>query len=160
MIRRPPISTRTDTLFPYTTLFRSFGILRWTIIPEKRQACRARRRRGIYDFLDSDWQARKRAHGLPVFSLRVDARSLLPRVLFHDLGYGSQSWIMGFDPAKSGDQHLGSRRFPGFQLVQNGVDATIREFLIKLNGCLLLIMEADCGGKGGCSTVKSWVCAN
>src|SRR3546814_8899094 len=28
MIRRPPISTRTDTLFPYTTLFRSdhFGV--------------------------------------------------------------------------------------------------------------------------------------
>src|SRR3546814_10401739 len=25
MIRRPPISTRTDTLFPYTTLFRSRG---------------------------------------------------------------------------------------------------------------------------------------
>src|SRR3546814_4506191 len=24
MIRRPPISTRTDTLFPYTTLFRSY----------------------------------------------------------------------------------------------------------------------------------------
>src|SRR3546814_16081477 len=23
MIRRPPVSTRTDTLFPYTTLFRS-----------------------------------------------------------------------------------------------------------------------------------------
>src|SRR3546814_18014750 len=28
MIRRPPRSTRTDTLFPYTTLFRSFGIAR------------------------------------------------------------------------------------------------------------------------------------
>src|SRR3546814_12849804 len=26
MIRRPPKSTRTDTLFPYTTLFRSRGI--------------------------------------------------------------------------------------------------------------------------------------
>src|SRR3546814_1559723 len=25
MLRRPPRSTRTDTLFPYTTLFRSFG---------------------------------------------------------------------------------------------------------------------------------------
>src|SRR3546814_13433704 len=25
MIRRPPRSTRTDTLFPYTTLFRSWG---------------------------------------------------------------------------------------------------------------------------------------
>src|SRR3546814_6122486 len=34
MIRRPPISTRTDTLFPYTTLFRSWvqgraGRARW-----------------------------------------------------------------------------------------------------------------------------------
>src|SRR3546814_14831958 len=27
MIRRPPKSTRTDTLFPYTTLFRSFDIV-------------------------------------------------------------------------------------------------------------------------------------
>src|SRR3546814_9868189 len=26
MIRRPPISTRTDTLFPYTTLFRSLAL--------------------------------------------------------------------------------------------------------------------------------------
>src|SRR3546814_8172017 len=26
MIRRPPISTRTDTLFPYPTLFRSHGV--------------------------------------------------------------------------------------------------------------------------------------
>src|SRR3546814_5272851 len=32
MIRRPPISTRTDTLFPYTTLCRSMSVsdtLRW-----------------------------------------------------------------------------------------------------------------------------------
>src|SRR3546814_8743202 len=28
-VRLPPISTRTDTLFPYTTLFRSVGWLRW-----------------------------------------------------------------------------------------------------------------------------------
>src|SRR3546814_14893339 len=28
MIRRPPRSTRTDTLFPYTTLFRSLGVTR------------------------------------------------------------------------------------------------------------------------------------
>src|SRR3546814_10770150 len=27
MIRRPPRSTRTDTLFPYTTLFRSVGAM-------------------------------------------------------------------------------------------------------------------------------------
>src|SRR3546814_952501 len=30
MIRRPPRSTRTDTLFPYTTLFRSRG-LAWAV---------------------------------------------------------------------------------------------------------------------------------
>src|SRR3546814_1395764 len=29
MIRRPPRSTRTDTLFPYTTLFRSLVTDRW-----------------------------------------------------------------------------------------------------------------------------------
>src|SRR3546814_11354028 len=29
MIRRPPISTRTDTLFPYTTLFRSASTPDW-----------------------------------------------------------------------------------------------------------------------------------
>src|SRR3546814_9481390 len=32
MIRRPPRSTRTDTLFPYTTLFRSFVTRPLTII--------------------------------------------------------------------------------------------------------------------------------
>src|SRR3546814_14905913 len=30
MVRRPPRSTRTDTLFPYTTLFRSAG-LSWVL---------------------------------------------------------------------------------------------------------------------------------
>src|SRR3546814_3207637 len=49
MIRRPPRSTRTDTLFPYTTLFRS---------------CRAsgdlpdRARHGDGDRLDSPWRER------------------------------------------------------------------------------------------------------
>src|SRR3546814_2235531 len=31
MIRRPPRSTRTDTLFPYTTLFRSFYSIAWAV---------------------------------------------------------------------------------------------------------------------------------
>src|SRR3546814_6978101 len=35
MIRRPPRSTRTDTLFPYTTLFRSNGQYRF----DNRPAC-------------------------------------------------------------------------------------------------------------------------
>src|SRR3546814_18220712 len=31
MLRRPPRSTRTDTLFPYTTLFRSRGVMHFDI---------------------------------------------------------------------------------------------------------------------------------
>src|SRR3546814_21084649 len=51
MIRRPPISTRTDTLFPYTTLFRS----RAAADPFERHALRQqvrhrhRRRLGLHD---------------------------------------------------------------------------------------------------------------
>src|SRR3546814_10080646 len=33
MIRRPPRSTRTDTLFPYTTLFRSLSAFDWFQLP-------------------------------------------------------------------------------------------------------------------------------
>src|SRR3546814_3441007 len=44
MIRRPPRSTRTDTLFPYTTLFRSFeGGHAFNVVPdsvELRGTCR------------------------------------------------------------------------------------------------------------------------
>src|SRR3546814_20213058 len=36
MIRRPPRSTRTDTLFPYTTLFRSLAIARHGHIDQAR----------------------------------------------------------------------------------------------------------------------------
>src|SRR3546814_12120501 len=35
-IRRPPRSTRTDTLFPYTTLFRSYGL----VIPDENKTLR------------------------------------------------------------------------------------------------------------------------
>src|SRR3546814_1625921 len=47
MIRRPPRSTRTDTLFPYTTLFRSsarYGLHRRPQTPSS--PCRSRSRQG------------------------------------------------------------------------------------------------------------------
>src|SRR3546814_12221917 len=53
MIRRPPRSTRTDTLFPYTTLFRSRRQLRAAakaysaLQPDRQQELRAK-----YDALD------------------------------------------------------------------------------------------------------------
>src|SRR3546814_5536476 len=45
MIRRPPISTRTDTLFPYTTLFRSTD--------RRCHASHLRRRAGAVPWLDA-----------------------------------------------------------------------------------------------------------
>src|SRR3546814_10397120 len=40
MLRRPPISTRTDTLFPYTTLFRSNVITHlYGVVPGPGPAC-------------------------------------------------------------------------------------------------------------------------
>src|SRR3546814_14979655 len=45
MIRRPPRSTRTDTLFPYTTLFRSN--IKKAILGERVAPGRARQRKGV-----------------------------------------------------------------------------------------------------------------
>src|SRR3546814_21199245 len=45
MLRRPPRSTRTDTLFPYTTLFRSLSVR----IPVAIQGGEARRGQGFVD---------------------------------------------------------------------------------------------------------------
>src|SRR3546814_4777923 len=43
MLQRPPRSTRTDTLFPYTTLFRSVGDLVRTLIVDSTVSCRLRK---------------------------------------------------------------------------------------------------------------------
>src|SRR3546814_17222280 len=48
MIRRPPISTRTDTLFPYTTLFRSSARAKGVDIKSHAGARRHRRRNGPF----------------------------------------------------------------------------------------------------------------
>src|SRR3546814_13063482 len=67
MIRRPPRSTRTDTLFPYTTLFRSVDIFRqrqaFDALPDIRGDILAAERRGL---------VRRVEHG-------VEA----PRIVFH-----------------------------------------------------------------------------
>src|SRR3546814_7417510 len=55
MIRRPPRSTRTDTLFPYTTLFRSKGLHKLALEHQERdQKWRDRHHRGGRDHRDVD----------------------------------------------------------------------------------------------------------
>src|SRR3546814_1295949 len=69
MIRRPPRSTRTDTLFPYTTLFRSIEIQMWYAgldSPERHLArIRARVAKGGHDIPEDKVRERytaSRAH--------------------------------------------------------------------------------------------------
>src|SRR3546814_6848807 len=57
MIRRPPRSTRTDTLFPYTTLFRSEGARRF-----------ASAARGPSPFAHLSGYRHDRLHSLPRFA--------------------------------------------------------------------------------------------
>src|SRR3546814_20311794 len=45
MIRRPPIATRTDKLFPYTTLFRSIvELIKETKMPKLKTKCGVKKR--------------------------------------------------------------------------------------------------------------------
>src|SRR3546814_8259339 len=53
MVRLPPISTRTDTLFPYTTLFRSYLRHRYRCRPQDRTARGLRDRRQCPGALDA-----------------------------------------------------------------------------------------------------------
>src|SRR3546814_1946993 len=57
MIRRPPRSTRTDTLFPYTTLFRSGAAVELVRAPQPPPLLALGRRRGL---------ARRTAHAIRV----------------------------------------------------------------------------------------------
>src|SRR3546814_4742152 len=69
MIRRPPRSTRTDTLFPYTTLFRSPRL-----VPRGRQAqCHpVRHQPRLVDVVEADFD--RRAVDIEGDALAVDRR--------------------------------------------------------------------------------------
>src|SRR3546814_1258931 len=63
MIRRQPRSTRTDTLFPYTTLFRSvLGVAR--VQMDDRGTRLGGAERAFGDFLCGDWEIRRHRRGV------------------------------------------------------------------------------------------------
>src|SRR3546814_4430346 len=80
MIRRPPRSTRTDTLFPYTTLFRSstapaskapglIFLAGGTYLRQVRAPCEGRLRRGESHVHQSLWRPRSEEHTSELQSL-------------------------------------------------------------------------------------------
>src|SRR3546814_21113088 len=88
MIRRPPRSTRTDTLFPYTTLFRSTRRTeeRWCInFDGISSAAEAALFEAPYELFDQQWaaeNARRAAENPPLPQLRAnEAASLATRWL-------------------------------------------------------------------------------
>src|SRR3546814_18685837 len=90
MVRRPPRSTRTDTLFPYPTLFRStkadLAALSYCDAQLERDSETAafeETNRRFHDLLG--W-----ASGNPTFGLLTSALHLLTRDMAVELGYSAQ----------------------------------------------------------------------
>src|SRR3546814_242954 len=101
MIRRPPRSTRTDTLFPYTTLFRSLG---WwsqpSLRPDPPPLFRENRNR-------PPLPASPPAHALPVQQL---ARSIGRQHVVPVELRGGGAGVVGQDPQARAHRQLGQRR--------------------------------------------------
>src|SRR3546814_7530917 len=74
MIRRPPRSTRTDTLFPYTTLFRSTSVAGQAVLEISDE---------IGWIFEAGMDAQRAAHGVPglrraaVLQLSADHQALI-----------------------------------------------------------------------------------
>src|SRR3546814_197845 len=105
MLRRPPRSTRNDTLFPYTTLFRSAVEM---IEEGEGEARRFRFRTNIDEWvtLDAEHPLRvatepESGEPSPYIRLREGIEALIVRSVFYDLveraeerpGDGGESWL-------------------------------------------------------------------
>src|SRR3546814_13701071 len=84
MIRRPPRSTRTDTLFPYTTLFRSDAVAAARLVVGKRNASSPRCR-----FAQEEGRSGGRINLVPVMhfdDLDVPVLAEASRRVLHQIG--------------------------------------------------------------------------
>src|SRR3546814_13917813 len=94
MIRRPPISTRTDTLFPYTTLFRSVlsahgsNFLK-TMLRLARSNAEVR---VVADQVGCPTSATDIAIALQTMVLRMIEDSSAPHGIYHFVNAGKTSW--------------------------------------------------------------------
>src|SRR3546814_17200188 len=120
MIRRPPRSTRTDTLFPYTTLFRS--------LRQEEVAANAARHAGIIDLLrgigqtETDEGARRddpaarrfiRIQGVAITQFGGQERTVLD-IIERELAIQRRSRLA------AGDEHRSEERRVGTEVVSTG----------------------------------------
>src|SRR3546814_6291549 len=90
MIRRPPRSTRTDTLFPYTTLFRSCSTGALCIDACDTVMAQVGRPRGLIDYCTLDDAATEKADGIapPIRKTLLRPRTLIYTALWAAIGLG------------------------------------------------------------------------
>src|SRR3546814_3554855 len=115
MTRRPPISTRTDTLFPYTTLFRSVDPMAYATAMEVSDAQRKEHVVAV----------RKRAEGAPVHvevHALFEAPGLLPGLAKAEGLYADIALI----PGAGGWQSDGLRRHITEALMFAGVPTMVK----------------------------------
>src|SRR3546814_18024751 len=86
MIRRPPRSTRTDTLFPYTTLFRS-----------KNADADLERTVADRQYAHADAQVRRIRHFAPIIDFEAGDDGLPPVVQFEHADRAQEARADGFD---------------------------------------------------------------
>src|SRR3546814_14473246 len=109
MIRRPPRSTRTDTLFPYTTLFRSLASATPVHASPEREAVLAALNGVLGNHLDASGNPLAitmglRCDGVPLQAGAVaDARSKVA-VLVHGLCMNDRQWARSAAADAGGDE--------------------------------------------------------
>src|SRR3546814_2967504 len=89
MIRRPPRSTRTDTLFPYTTLFRSVGANSADLDFDSVQRGNPEMQRRAQEVIDRCWQQGTRNPVLAIHDVGAGGLSNDFPELVNDAGRGA-----------------------------------------------------------------------
>src|SRR3546814_13789831 len=109
MIRRPPRSTRTDTLFPYTTLLRSDEYSWYTTSKHREDA-----RKAFKETKKTDETGKKTSNVVPLRGGRADkisvARFLGENVVFSVIGRGKQGNLERSDVRRVGKECVSTCR--------------------------------------------------
>src|SRR3546814_3082729 len=99
MIRRPPRSTRTDTLFPYTTLFRSLAdIADSTIAPAIIESCPQRILLPNDRAIEPQSQAAYVRFGLNARQIELVSRAVPKRQYYLQSARGNRLFELGLGP--------------------------------------------------------------
>src|SRR3546814_11749658 len=106
MIRRPPRSTRTDTLFPYTTLFRSFHLVPAELRRRRHVAHRAVQRGGAEQRALRTLENFDRAH---VERIRIERDDRRPRFGERDVAEQDAGRRAGADGGRDAEDRSAPR---------------------------------------------------